>query len=101
MHFTVHYVLGVKLDYLFDLNPMEFFTMSAEAANTYNYVITDFAMVMNKVKLEPSLMIAHQSAIQSKNAIYRCPYVQTHVQTIPQGSWSFQWPNAIVRKKYC
>ena len=91
---------GVKLDYLFDLQQMDFFTMTAEPANTYQYLITEFAMVMNRVRLEPSLMLAHQTALQTRNAIYRCPYVQTHVQTIAQGSWSFQWANALVRTLY-
>lgn len=88
--------LGVKLDYYFDLSSMNFWAMTNDNTDTYNYTISEFAMVMNKVKLEPSLMLAHQTALQSKNAIYRCPYVQTHVHAIPQGSWSFQWPNCIV-----
>ena len=64
--------------------------MSSEDKGTYNYTITECAMLVERVRLAPSLAMAQASALQTRNAIYPCSYVQTYMTTIAQGSWSFQ-----------
>lgn len=74
---------------------MDFFTMSSDAAGTYNYIITECAMLVNRVQLAPSLSMAHMRMLQEKNSVYTCRHIQTYLTTISQGSWSFQWNDAL------
>ena len=77
--------LGVKMEFGLDIAPMEFFLMSSDAAGTYNYIITECALLVNRVQLAPSLSMAHMRMLQEKNAVYSCKYTQTYLYNIPQG----------------
>ena len=64
--------------------------MSSQAKGTYTYSISECAMLVERVRLAPSLAMAQASTLQTRNAIYPCSYVLTYMTTIAQGSWSFQ-----------
>lgn len=64
--------------------------MSPDPKGTYNYVILECAMLVERVRLAPSLAMAQASTLQTRNAIYPCSYIQTYMTTIAQNSWSFQ-----------
>lgn len=92
------YLPNLKFDYQFIMAPMSFFSMSAEAAGTYQFVITEAAMLIKRVAVNPALSTAHSIMLQTmnKNAIYSCRYLSSRTYNIPAGSWSFKFENAFV-----
>ena len=82
---------GVKMQFTLDLHNMSFFTMSPEAENTFAFIITEAAILVERVRLAPSIALAQATQLQNRNAIYPCnPLIMTYMKNIPANSWSFQ-----------
>ena len=84
----------MKFDYTFMLNTEPFYTMK-QGDEQYVMTITGFSLYVQRVQLSPTLTMTHAQMLQSRNMIYECNYIQTHISTISMGSWSYHWENCI------
>jgi len=90
------YLPHLKFDYTFELAPIAFYCMSATAAGTHKFIITDAKMLIRRVSLAPAVQIAHEQLLQTQNALYPMKYIKTKTQNIPANSWAYYWENVFV-----
>lgn len=90
------YLNNLKFDYQLQLAPMNFFSMSDADAGTYNYKITEAALLLCRVSVSPAIALAHTRLLQQKNAIYPMRAIMTRTMAIPVNSFSFHFENCFV-----
>ncbi len=93
------YLPNLKFDWKVELTPMAFFSMTTEAATAYKFRITEAAILLNRVSVNPSVALSHASLLQSHNALYPCMYSAGRTFNIAAGSYDFVFSNAFVGKK--
>lgn len=94
-----YYLPHLKFDYIFQMAPFEFFTMSGDAAGTYKFYITEAKLLIKRVTVSPAVQVAHEQLLQKQNCLYPCKYIESRTYNIPANSWSFIWENVFVGRE--
>jgi len=76
-------------------NKDSFCLMASGNAPTYRLVITDCKLYVRKVKLSPSIFIAHAKVLQTSNAKFPLKHVQVKSFTIATGQLDFSHENVL------
>ena len=63
--------------------------MSGDADEAYKVVIMDASLFVRKVKLNPSVMLGHEKALEKATAKYPVRRVAVKMMTVPTGNMSF------------
>lgn len=94
---------GVKLAWKFEMAPMKFFSMCAEDNPNYHFYVTDAAILLQREKVQPSLLLEQQEILNdmenSNNMIYPCTRVSTKTKNVSQGSFSMKFENVFTGKE--
>ena len=90
------YLPHLKFSYIIEMHQPQFFSMTNEAANAYEFVLTDAKMLLKRVTVSPALALAHEHLLQKQNALYDMKYVSTRTTNIPQAIYSHYWENVFV-----
>jgi len=96
---TRYFPPNIKFDWRFELAPMNFFTMTDLAEGHYRFAITEAAILLRRVKVSPSVALAHNSLLQTRNAIFPCKYMLSRTYNIPAGYGDFNFENAFIGKE--
>ena len=83
-----------KLDYIFYLNPLGFYSMSAGAVANYRFWITEAALLIRRITVSPGMAMAHSTMLQERNAVYPVKYMLSRSMNIPAQSYEFHFENA-------
>ena len=88
----------LKIEYLFTLNDMAFYTMAFETdpQEKYKFVIHKAALYVKRVVPSQSLLIAHEKLLSDRNARYHMKFFTCKSYNIPTGSFSFIWENLML-----
>lgn len=84
-----------KFDYLFELAKKEFFLMqpAAVVADAFDFVLQECNLYIKRVTVNPSIYLAHNQILSTKDALYPTRFMQTRTHNIPIGSFDFTFEN--------
>ena len=82
---------GIKFNYQFELQPMDFFSQSLEEEKAFKFQITDFYMMIRREKVSPSLRIAQAKMLTNHNAIYPTKYLLSRSMGLQNGQFHFNF----------
>lgn len=87
---------NVELRIVLTLAKQNFFIISDDASKDIEVQVTDAALYLNHITLNPEVLLAHHTVLQQKNAVY--PYKKVEVKnfTISSGLTNFSIDNVIL-----
>ena len=80
-------------------NPASFAQLAADSATDLKIIFEDIYVIARKVRLNPAVSYGCAKMLEKKNALYPYTKKEVRVQTIPNGSSSFNWENMFQGKK--
>jgi len=85
---------GMKMNLDFELNDPKWFLMSSEASLEYKIEIQEMYLLIEKVRLDPSIMAQHEAAF-ARGGIARYPYRRNVIKKMTLASTQkvFYWQN--------
>lgn len=92
---TKYYLPFLSFDYSFTLNKPEF-CLQYDVANNFKFVITKASMLMRKIKISPSVQLAHSQLLNNQDAIYDVRRYAFSTFTQLQGQTNFSKTNLFI-----
>jgi hypothetical protein len=90
------YLPHLKFDYIFEVAPTKFHSMSQEPEGSYLFKIQEAALLIKRVTVSPSVALSHAQILQNSNAVYPIRHMMARSYNIPSGSLDFNFPNAFI-----